>query len=92
MVQLLLSYGANPNTQDNWKFSPLHEAAIKGKADVCIGEREREREREREEEESIHVLIIKMNEHYDKNVHTHTHTFRHEICTQLHLSNVINYL
>ena len=45
VVQLLLSYGANPNTQDNWKFSPLHEAAIKGKADVCIGERERERER-----------------------------------------------
>ena len=67
MVQLLLSYGANPNTQDNWKFSPLHEAAIKGKADVCIGEREGE------EEESIHVLIIKMNEHYDKNVHTHIH-------------------
>ena len=44
VVQLLLSNGANPNAQDNWKFSPLHEAAIKGKADVCIGGCAMERE------------------------------------------------
>lgn len=39
VVQALLLNGANPNAQDNWKFTPLHEAAIKGKADVCIGKR-----------------------------------------------------
>lgn len=37
VAQLLLVRGANPNSRDNWNFSPLHEAAIKGKADVCIG-------------------------------------------------------
>ena len=38
VVQLLLSHGADANTRDNWNFTPLHEAAIKGKIDVCIGE------------------------------------------------------
>lgn len=38
VVQLLLTKGANPNSRDNWSFTPLHEAAIKGKADICIGE------------------------------------------------------
>jgi hypothetical protein len=37
VVQLLLSHGADANTRDNWNFTPLHEAAIKGKIDVCIG-------------------------------------------------------
>lgn len=38
VVQLLLSHGADANVRDNWNFTPLHEAAIKGKIDVCIGE------------------------------------------------------
>lgn len=38
VVRILLSRGANPNARDNWSFTPLHEAAIKGKLDVCIGE------------------------------------------------------
>lgn len=37
VVRLLLEAGANPNTRDNWNYSPLHEAASKGKCDVCIG-------------------------------------------------------
>lgn len=37
VVSLLLTHGANPNARDNWNFTPLHEAAIKGKIDVCIG-------------------------------------------------------
>lgn len=37
VVRLLLEAGANPNTRDNWNYTPLHEAAIKGKIDVCIG-------------------------------------------------------
>ena len=39
VVQLLLTSGADPNTRDNWNFTPLHEAAIKGKIDVCIGQK-----------------------------------------------------
>ena len=38
VVSLLLNHGADPNARDNWNFTPLHEAAIKGKVDVCIGE------------------------------------------------------
>ncbi|KAL0162873.1 hypothetical protein M9458_042269, partial [Cirrhinus mrigala] len=34
---LLLCQGADPNARDNWNYTPLHEAAIKGKIDVCIG-------------------------------------------------------
>lgn len=37
VVQLLLKHGADPNAHDNWNYTPLHEAAIKGKTDVCIG-------------------------------------------------------
>lgn len=37
VVRLLLEAGAEPNTTDNWNFTPLHEAAQKGKIDVCIG-------------------------------------------------------
>ena len=37
MVRLLIEAGSNVNTSDKWGYSPLHEAAIKGKADVCIG-------------------------------------------------------
>ena len=33
----LIKAGSNVNTSDKWGYSPLHEAAIKGKADVCIG-------------------------------------------------------
>lgn len=36
MVRLLLKAGACPNTTDNWNYTPLHEAASKGKVDVCI--------------------------------------------------------
>ena len=35
VVQLLLSAGADPNARDNC-YTPLHEAAIKAKIDVCI--------------------------------------------------------
>lgn len=35
---MLLCQGADPNARDNWNYTPLHEAAIKGKLDVCIGE------------------------------------------------------
>lgn len=34
----MLEAGASPNTTDNWNYTPLHEAASKGKVDVCIGE------------------------------------------------------
>ena len=33
----MLKWGADPNSRDSWNFTPLHEAAIKGKVDVCIG-------------------------------------------------------
>lgn len=35
---MLLCQGADPNARDNWNYTPLHEAGIKGKIDVCIGE------------------------------------------------------
>ena len=28
--------GADPNARDNWSYTPLHEASIKGKNDVCV--------------------------------------------------------
>lgn len=37
VVSLLLAHGADPNARDNWNFTPFHEAATKGKIDVCIG-------------------------------------------------------
>lgn len=37
VVALLLEAGADPNTRDNWNYTPLHEAAIKGKIEICIG-------------------------------------------------------
>ncbi|KAG7254040.1 hypothetical protein CRUP_035512 [Coryphaenoides rupestris] len=38
VVTLLLHHGADANSRDNWNYTPLHEAAIKGKIDVCIGD------------------------------------------------------
>lgn len=35
-MRILLKAGANPNTTDNWNYTALHEAASKGKVDVCI--------------------------------------------------------
>ena len=26
----------DPNARDNWSYTPLHEASIKGKNDVCV--------------------------------------------------------
>lgn len=37
-MRALLSAGAPPAARDNWGYTPLHEAAAKGKVDVCIGE------------------------------------------------------
>ena len=34
-----MKHGTDPNARDNWNFTPLHEAAIKGKVDVCIGKK-----------------------------------------------------
>ncbi len=31
VTKLLLDSGANPNELDNWSYTPLHEAASKGK-------------------------------------------------------------
>ena len=36
VVALLLQAGADPNAKDSWSYTPLHEAAVKGKIDVCI--------------------------------------------------------
>ena len=38
VVRTLLRHGADPNSRDNWNYTPLHEAAVKGKVDVCVGE------------------------------------------------------
>lgn len=35
MTELLLKHGAMVNATDLWKFTPLHEAAAKGKYDIC---------------------------------------------------------
>lgn len=36
MTKLLLKVGSDGNARDNWLYTPLHEAAAKGKVDVCI--------------------------------------------------------
>ena len=36
MVRLLLKSGADPNVKDNWQYTPLMEAALKGKVEVTI--------------------------------------------------------
>ena len=33
---MLLDYGANPNQGDMWAFTPLHEAIIKNRLEVCL--------------------------------------------------------
>lgn len=32
---MLLNHGAAVNVADLWRFTPLHEAAAKGKFDIC---------------------------------------------------------
>ena len=32
----MLTHGANANACDKWNYTPLHEAAAKGKLDVCV--------------------------------------------------------
>ena len=32
---MLVKHGANVNAVDLWKFTPLHEAAAKGKYEIC---------------------------------------------------------
>ena len=34
---LLLRHSADVNARDNWNYTPLHEAAIKGKVEVSLG-------------------------------------------------------
>jgi ankyrin repeat protein len=34
VTELLVKHGANVNVADLWKFTPLHEAAAKGKYDI----------------------------------------------------------
>uniref|UniRef100_A0A8C7IGD4 Poly [ADP-ribose] polymerase n=1 Tax=Oncorhynchus kisutch TaxID=8019 RepID=A0A8C7IGD4_ONCKI len=36
VVSLLLCQGADSNARDNWNYTPLHEAAIKGKIDLLL--------------------------------------------------------
>jgi tankyrase len=36
VVRLLIDAGSSVNDHDRWGYTPIHEAAIKGKADVCI--------------------------------------------------------
>ena len=35
VAELLVKHGAVVNVADLWKFTPLHEAAAKGKYDIC---------------------------------------------------------
>lgn len=35
VTELLLAAGANVNARDLWAFTPLHEAAAKGRREVC---------------------------------------------------------
>lgn len=35
MAELLVRHGASVNVADLWKFTPLHEAAAKGKYEIC---------------------------------------------------------
>lgn len=35
MTELLVKHGAVVNVADLWKFTPLHEAAAKGKYEIC---------------------------------------------------------
>ena len=34
MTELLVKHGASVNVSDLWKFTPLHEAAAKGKYEI----------------------------------------------------------
>ena len=35
VTELLIRHGANVNAMDLWQFTPLHEAASKGRSEVC---------------------------------------------------------
>lgn len=35
VAELLVRHGASVNVADLWKFTPLHEAAAKGKYEIC---------------------------------------------------------
>ena len=55
-----LQYNANVNVVDVWKFTPLHEAAAKGKYDIC--------------KLLLKVCVLHMHTCIHTYIHTYIHT------------------